>query len=199
VRNEYEGLKTRNIALRIASPTPGLRFSGATIIQFNNDDEFVETSVVSSYHVVGAQIVAETLNGDQHWMSGEGKVEFCFPWPQLGGAMFGGLMFPLVLTVFPGKQREQRFDGGKLRMVAIYGMVGLFLGGLAFVLVFFGAFKATEFNFDGMLITIARLPIHSAFASCEIGFFGSIMPASGMACKERWQSAPGVAEPSARA
>jgi len=199
VRNQYEGLKTRNIALRIASPTPGLKFNGATIIQFKKDDEFVEASVVSSYPVVGARIIAESLNGDQQWISGEGKVEFCFPWPQLGGAMFGGLMFPLLLTVFPGKQREQRFNGGKLRMTSIYGVAGLFLGGLAFALVFFGAFKATEFNFNGMLITIARLPIHSAFAACAIGFFGSIMLASGLAFKEHRQSASGVVEPPAQA
>ncbi|MCA1564042.1 MAG: hypothetical protein LC803_00015 [Acidobacteria bacterium] len=199
VRNQYEGLKTRNIALRIASPTPGLKFNGETIIQFKKDDDFVKASVVSSYPVVGAQIIAESLNGDQQWISGEGKVEFCFPWPQLGGAMFGGLMFPLLLTVFPGKQRKQRFAGGKLRMISLYGVAGLFLGALAFALVFFGALGLTELNFNGIPISLARLPIHNVLAACAIGFFGGVTLASCIALKERAQAEPAAGDSPARA
>jgi hypothetical protein len=76
---------------------------------------------------------------------------------------------------------------------------GLFLRGLAFALVFFGAFKATEYNFNGMLNTIALLPIHRAHAACAIGFSGSIMLASGLALKEHTQTTPSIVKTPARA
>lgn len=188
VRNEDEGLEVRNITLRLASRTLGLKFeNGATTIPIKKGESFIETSIISSCPVTGAKVVAEAENGDHRLISGEQKLEFCFPWTQLGGAMFGGLMFPLVLTVFPGKRRERRFEGGKLKMVSIYGLVGLFLGMLAFTIVFFGALGMSEFNFNGIPITIARLPIHNVLAACAIGFFGGVMLATGISINERAQ------------
>ena len=188
VRNEDEGLEVRHVTLSLANRTLGLKFeNGATSIPIKRGETFIETSVISSCPVAGAKIVAETENGDRHMIWGEQKLEFCFPWTQLGGAMFGGLMFPLVLTVFPGKQRERRFAGGKLRKISLYGLAGLLLGALAFALVFFGALGLTEFNFNGIPITIARLPIHNVLAACAIGFFGGVMLATGISLKERAQ------------
>lgn len=190
VRNEDEELEVRNVTLSLASRTLGLRFeNGATTIPIKKGEAFIETNIISSYPVAGAKIVAEAENGDHQTISGEQQLEFCFPWPQLGGAMFGGLMFPLVLTLFPGKQREQRFADGKLRMISIYGVVGLFLGALAFTLVFFGALGLTELNFNGIPVSLARLPIHNVLAACAIGFFGGVALASGIALKEHAQSA----------
>jgi hypothetical protein len=200
VRNEDEGMEVRNVTLSLASRTLGLRFeNGATTIPIKRGEAFIETSIISSYPVAGARVVAEAENGDQRIISGEQKLEFCFPWTQLGGAMLGGLMFPLVLTVFPGKKREQRFDGGKLKMISKYGVGGLFFGALAFALVFFGALGLTEFDFNGIPITIARLPIHNVLAACAIGFFGSVMLASGIALTERAQDEPSAGESPARA
>ncbi|HEX8457042.1 MAG TPA: hypothetical protein VF656_07085 [Pyrinomonadaceae bacterium] len=190
VRNEDENLEVRNISLSLASRTLGLRFeNGATTIPIKKGEAFIETSIISSCPVAGAKVVAEAENGDHHIISGEQQLEFCFPWTQLGGAMFGGLMFPLVLMVFPGKQREQRFANGRLRMISIYVLTGLFLGALAFALVFFGALGLTEFNFNGIPIIIARLPIHNVLAACAIGFFGGVVLASGIAVKEHLQAA----------
>jgi hypothetical protein len=190
VRNEDEELEVRNVRLSLASRTLGLRFeNGATTIPIKRGEEFIETNVISSYPVAGATVIAEAVNGDRQTISGEQKFEFCFPWKQLGGAMLGGLMFPLVLTVFPGKQREQRFAGGKLWMISLYGVTGLVLGALAFALVFFGALGLTELNFNGIPVSLARLPIHNVLAACAIGFFGGVTLASGIALKERAQEA----------
>jgi hypothetical protein len=192
VSNREEGLEVRNIRLSLASRALGLKFeNGETTIPLKQDDEFIETSVISSSPVAGAVIVAATVNGDQHTITGEQKLEFCFPWMSLGGAMFGGLMFPLVLTVFPGKQREQRFARGKLKMVFIYGLAGLFLGVMAFTVVFFGALGLSEFNFNGIPITIARLPIQNVLAACAIGFFGGVTLAIGFSIKEHKQAHAG--------
>ncbi len=201
VRNEHEELEVRNVRLSLASRTLGLRFeNGATTIPIKKGEEFIETNIISSYPVTGATVVAEAENGDHQTISGEQKLEFCFPWTQLGGAMLGGLMFPLVLTVFPGKQREQRFAGGKLRMISLYGVAGLFLGALAFALVFFGALGLTELNFNGIPVSLARLPVHNVLAACAIGFFGGVTLASGIALKEHAQSTkPAAGDSPARA
>jgi hypothetical protein len=197
VRNEDEGLEVRNITLSLASRTLGLKFeNGATTIPIKKGEAFIETSIISSSPVTGAKVVAEAENGDHRIITGEQKLEFCFPWTQLGGAMLGGLMFPLVLTVFPGKQREQRFSRGKVKMMLIYGVVGLFLGMLAFSVVFFGALGMTEFNFNGLPVTIARLPIHNVLAACAIGFFGGVILATGISIKERVQANAGAREES---
>lgn len=207
VRNEDEGLEVRHVTLSLASRTLGLRFeNGATSIPIKRGDPFIETNVISSYPVAGAKIVAETENGDRRMIWGEQKLEFCFPWTQLGGAMLGGLMFPLVLTVFPGKRRERRFANGKLKMISLYGLAGSLLGALAFALVFFGALGLTEFNFNGIPITIARLPVHNVLAACAIGFLGGVMLATGISLKEHRQQKddpedgePGNAESPAQA
>ncbi|HLL70448.1 MAG TPA: hypothetical protein VK363_03395 [Pyrinomonadaceae bacterium] len=110
---------------------------------------------------------------------------------QLGSAMLGGLMFPLMLTAFPGKRREQRLAGGRLKMLSIYGVLGLFLGAIAFAVVFFGALGLSEFNFNGIPVTIARLPVHNWLAAIVIGFLGAAMLVKGIPFKGHAQEEHG--------
>lgn len=184
VRNEDENLEVRHVTLSLVSRALGLKFAnGATSIPIKRGEAFIVTSVTSSCPVSGAKIVAGTENGDRQMIWGEQKLEFCFPWTQLGSAMFGGLMFPLMLTLFPGKRREMSFTGGKLTTVSLYVVLGLFLGAMAFALVFFGALGLTEFNFNGIAVTIARLPVHNWLAAIAIGFLGAAMLVKGIPFK----------------
>jgi hypothetical protein len=180
VSNEDEGLEVRNVTLSAVNPTLGLRFeNGATTIPIKKGDEFIATRVVSSYPLAGAKIKAEAKNIDGRPIEGVQEVEFCFPWTQLGGAMLGGLVFPLVFRVF-GKQGEQLVPGGKTVVYA----AGLVLGAMVFIAVFFGALGLTEFNFSGIPISIARFPTHNPLGACGIGFFGSVTLASAIALKD---------------
>lgn len=204
--NKHEGLEVRNIKLSLDSLTPGPRFENeATTLQIKpikKDDEFVETSIISSRSVVGAKIIATSENADGLSIEGRKELEFYFPWASLGCAMFGGLMSPLLLRYFPGKQREQRFVGDKsekVQQVLKYGLGGLFLGMMAFALIFFDVLGAAEFNFNGIPITLSQFPIDNGLAALAIGFFGTVMLATGISIKEHLQSRPGGAESTVKA
>ncbi|HJR07740.1 MAG TPA: hypothetical protein VJ842_10805 [Pyrinomonadaceae bacterium] len=181
---DEEGLNVRDIRLRVDNWAPGIKLESETKpIQMKRGEKFIVTSVTGSCPV-GAKIVAEAVNADSKPIWGEKELVFCFPWTQLGSAMLGGLMFPLMLMI-PGKQREERLEGSKLKNFSLYVVAGLFLGGVAFVVVFFGAFGLSEFNFNGLPVKIAQLPAQFWPAAIVIGFLGATMLVKGIPFKER--------------
>jgi hypothetical protein len=170
---EVEGLAAREVSVKLVGQTRGLRFVGDVLptIKIPKGDAGTVVRVVGSCPVVGAQIEASSGNISGRTLIGSCSFSFWFPWQQLGFAMFGGLLFPLI-----DKARRWRHAHGpwlsKLVRIALESLVGALIGGAFFGFVFFGAVAMTELKWGVLPIRLASLPVQSAFGACLIGLLG---------------------------
>jgi len=106
-----------------------------------------------------AQIYAESTNGYRQPIKSDPiTLSFYFPWTQLFCAILGGVVVSMIL-----KRRYGKAALGVLTGVVLFGLA------------LFGAIAVSGLNWQGLPVTIAKLPTENFFAAFIIGIIGSML------------------------
>lgn len=174
IRAEEEGLPARDVTFRLEGRASGLKFDqGIAKVTIPKGEVAAAINIFGSSPISGTRVIAESENGIRKSIIGVTGIEFSFPWWQLVVAMLGGLIVPPLRTAIRTKRRMS--TRRKLTTLAKKGLIGLLVGGLFFVVFFFGAAAMDGLNWSGITINLARFPLHNAVASFAIGVFGSLL------------------------
>jgi len=181
IRAEDEGLPSRDVIFRLEGKAFGIKFDkGVTKVTIPKNEVVAAISIFGSSPIDGTKIIAESENGLGIAINGSTKVQFNFPWWQLGLAILGGALVPPLRRVMLSscrttRRRRPRSIRLKLTDLAKRGLVGVLIGGLFFVMFFFGAAIMDGFNWNGITINLTRLPLQNGVAAFAIGIFGSLL------------------------
>lgn len=181
IRAEDEGLPARDVIFRLEGKAFGIKFDkGVTKVTIPKNEMAAAINIFGSSPIDGTNVIAESENGLGIAINGTTKVQFSFPWWQLGLAILGGaLVPPLRRVMLPSRRRTHRRQLHSIMLMladlAKRGLVGVLVGGLFFVVFFFGAAIMDGFNWNGITINLTRLPLQNGVAAFAIGIFGSLL------------------------
>lgn len=173
IRAEDEGLAAREVIFRLEGQALGLKFDkGVTKVTIPKDEVAAVINIFGSSPIDGTKVIAESENGSGAAINGATKVAFSFLWWQLGCAILGGLLVPLVRKQWSANMKLTDQATSTLIRNVLFGAT---VGGLFFALIFFGAATVDGLTLRGITINPTRLPIYNVAAAFIIGVLGSLL------------------------